>query len=169
MLVTENFVGFIWLSSLSIWAGPSTDIMSCAVGMRLIFPILGAEYPAKPKAGAADVLREPSRFGGFMGFERLGVLGVLSGLGGVGGFGSLSLFISNLFKDCSIGFAIAPNGLGGAFAGSVPKLIGLAALLTGCSSAGSLIGDTCVAAGALENGSLNEYEAGVLGDVVLMI
>ena len=79
-------------------------------------------------------------------------------LSGFGGLGSVSLFIFNLLRDCSIGLAIAPNGLGGAFAGSVPRLIGFAAVLTACNSAGSFIGATCVAEGALENGWLNEYE-----------
>ena len=108
-----------------------------------MFPILGAEYPAKPKAGAAAlgdvalIACEPSVF------ER---------------FGSFNSFMFNPLRDCSIGFAIAPNGLGGAFAGSVPRLIGFAAVLTACNSAGSFIGATCVAEGALENGSLNEYE-----------
>ena len=132
MLVTENLVGFIWLSNLSIWSGPRTDIISCAVGMRLMFPILGAEYPAKPKAGAAAlgdvalIACEPS------------ILGVLSVFGR---FGSLSLFMFNLLRDCSIGLAIAEYALGGAVAGSVPRLRGLAAVLTGCNSAGSFIGD----------------------------
>ena len=95
-----------------------------------------------------------------------------------GRFGSLSLFIFNLLRDCSIGFAIAEYVLGGAVAGSVPRLRGLAAVLTACNSAGSIIGDTCVAAGALENGSLKEYEGVVavdaevvaaLGDVPLIM
>jgi hypothetical protein len=133
-----------------------------------MFPILGAEYPAKPKAGAAAlgdvalIACEPS------------ILGVLSGFGR---FGSLSPFIFNLLRDCSIGFAIAEYVLGGAVAGSVPRLRGLAAVLTACNSAGSIIGDTCVAAGALENGSLKEYEGVVavvaevaaLGDVPLIM
>ena len=75
----------------------------------------------------------------------------------------------NLFKDCSIGFAIAEYALGGAFAGSVPRLSGLAAVLTACNSAGSVIGATCVAAGALENGSLKEYEGVAVGDGPLII
>ena len=155
IFVTENFVGFTWLSSLSIWSGPRTDIISCAVGMRLIFPILGAIYPAEPKAagvaalGDVALIAEPS------------VLGALSGLGSPGalsGLGSLSLFMFNPLRDCSIGFAIAPYALGGADAGSVPRLTGLAAVLTACNSAGSFIGATCDAEGAFENGWLNEYE-----------
>ena len=127
-----------------------------------MFPILGAEYPAKPKAGAAAlgdvalIACEPSVF------ER---------------FGSFNSFMFNPLRDCSIGFAIAEYALGGAEAGSVPRLMGLAAVLTACNSAGSIIGDTCVAAGALENGSLNEYEGVVavvaevaaLGDVPLIM
>ena len=131
-----------------------------------MFPILGAEYPAKPKAGAAGdvalIACEPSIFG---------VLSIF------GRFGSLSLFMFNPLRDCSIGFAIAEYALGGAVAGSVPRLRGLAAVLTACNSAGSFIGATCVAAGALENGSLNEYEGVVavvaevaaLGDVPLIM
>ena len=71
----------------------------------------------------------------------------------------------NLLRDCSIGFAIAPYALGGALDGSVPRLSGLAAVLIACNIAGSVIGDTCVAAGAFENGSLNEYEGVVAVDV----
>ena len=130
IFVTENFVGFIWFSSLSIWSGPRTDMISWAVGIRLMFPILGAEYPAKPKAGAAALVApialEPS------------ILGVLSEFGRDG---SLRLFMFNLLRDCSIGFAIAPYALGGADCGSIPKLTGLAAVLTACNSAGSFIGD----------------------------
>ena len=121
-----------------------------------MFPILGAEYPAKPKAGAAAlgdvalIACEPSVF------ER---------------FGSFNSFMFNPLRDCSIGFAIAEYALGGAEAGSVPRLMGLAAVLTACNSAGSIIGDTCVAAGALENGSLKEYEGVVaaLGDAPLIM
>ena len=167
MFVTENLVGFTWLSSLSIWSGPKTDIISCAVGMRLIFPILGAIYPAEPKAagvaalGDVALIAEPSGLGALSG---LGSPGALSGLG------SLSLFMFNPLRDCSIGFAIAPYGLGGADAGSVPRVTGLAAVLTACNSAGSFIGATCDAAGALENGALKEYEGvvAVLGDAPLI-
>ena len=133
IFVTENFVGFIWFSSLSIWSGPRTDMISCAVGIRLMFPILGAEYPAKPKAGAAELVApialEPS------------MLGSVEALSEFGRAGSLRLFMFNLLRDWSIGFAIAPCALGGAGAGSIPKLTGLAAVLTGCNSAGSFIGD----------------------------
>ena len=134
-------------------------MISCAVGMRLIFPILGAIYPAEPKAAGVATLGdvvlialEPSGLGALRG------LGSPEVLRGLGRFGSLSLFIFNLLRDCNIGFDIAPNGLGGAVAGSVPRLIGLAAVLTACNSAGSFIGATCDAAAALENGSLKEYE-----------
>ena len=159
MLVTENLVGFTWLSSLSIWSGPKTDIISCAVGMRLMFPILGAIYPAEPKAAGAAALGDVA----LIALEPSG-LGALRGLGspevlrGLGRFGSLSLFIFNPFKDCNIGFAIAPYELCGADAGSIPRLTGLAAVLTACNSAGSFIGATCDAAAALENGALKEYE-----------
>ena len=165
-------MGFTWLSNLSIWSGPRTDIISCAVGMRLIFPILGAIYPAEPKAApegcaafgdVALIALELSRFAGVL--SGFGSVGVLSGFGGLG---SVSLFISNPLRDCSIGFAIAEFALGGAFAGSVPRLRGLAAVLTACNSAGSFIGATCVAAGALENGSLKEYE-GVVAAVAEVI
>ena len=88
----------------------------------------------------------------------LSIFGRLGEFSGVGRFGSLSLFIFNLLRDCSIGLAIAEYALGGAVAGSVPRLIGFAAVLTACNSAGSFIGATCVAEGALENGWLNEYE-----------
>ena len=128
-----------------------------------MFPILGAEYPAKPKAGAAAlgdvalIACEPS------GFE---------------GFGIFNSFIFNPLRDCIIGFAIAEYALGCALDGNVPRLMGLAAVLTACNSAGSIIGATCVAAGALENGSLKEYEGVVavvsevvaaLGDVPLIM
>ena len=107
--------------------------MSCAVGIRLMFPILGAEYPAKPKAGAAALVApialEPS------------LLGSVEVLSEFGRAGSLRLFMFNLLRDWSIGFAIAEYALGGAFAGSIPKLTGLAAVLTACNSAGSFIGD----------------------------
>ena len=142
IFVTENFVGFIWFSSLSIWSGPRTDMISCAVGIRLMFPILGAEYPAKPKAGAAaldaPIALEPSIFGRAGEFSGFGSVEVLSEFGRDG---SLKLFIFNLLRDCSIGFAIAEYALGGADCGSIPKLTGLAAVLTACNSAGSFIGD----------------------------
>ena len=105
-------------------------MMSCAVGIRLMFPILGAEYPAKPKAGAAGLVAP-------IALEE-SILGVLSEFGRDG---SLRLFMFNLLRDWSIGFAIAPYALGGADCGSIPKLTGLAAVLTGCNSAGSFIGD----------------------------
>ena len=171
IFVTENFVGFIWLSSLSIWSGPRTDIISCAVGMRLMFPILGAIYPAEPKAAGVATLGDVALIAEPSGLGALSGLGSPEVLRGFGRFGSLSLFIFNLLRDCNIGFDIAPTGLGGAVAGSVPRLRGLAAVLTACNSAGSIIGDTCVAAGALENGSLNEYEGVVaaLGDAPLIM
>ena len=128
-----------------------------------MFPILGAEYPAKPKAGAAAdaalIACEPRRFG---------VLCIFGSPGAFERFGSLNLFMFNPLRDCSIGFAIAEYALGGAEAGSVPRLRGLAAVLTACNSAGSFIGATCVAAGALENGSLKEYE-GVVAAVAEVI
>ena len=137
--------------------------------MRLMFPILGAIYPAEPKAAGAAALGDVA----LIALEPSG-LGALRGLGspevlrGLGRFGSLSLFIFNPLRDCSIGFANAEYALGGAVAGSVPRLTGLAAVLTACNSAGSFIGATCVAAGALENGSLKEYE-GVVAAVAEVI
>ena len=147
-----------------------------------MLPILGAIYPAEPKAApegcaafgdVALIALELSRFAGVL--SGFGSVEVLSGFGRLG---SVSLFIFNPLRDCIIGFAIAEYALGCALDGNVPRLRGLAAVLTACNSAGSIIGATCVAAGALENGSLKEYEGVVavvsevvaaLGDVPLIM
>ena len=110
-----------------------------------MLPIFGAEYPAEPKAAPE-------------GCAAFGEIAAIAVAWELRVFGSLNAFRFNLFRDCSIGLAIVLNELGGAEAGSVPKFTGLAAVLTACNTAGSVIGATWVAAVAFENGSLKEYE-----------